>query len=245
MMDIIINLVNLMSEKINLLNTKIDNMNDKNLINNVLSKLDFTSNNYKIIKKDNKIYIKCHSYFINVFKDDDDNDEEFKKKIIEYNQPMIFSHTGNSCMPPSQYYNEIINNIEPYKNRRNLFICIKYADITIDLETKSYNIIKSNFNIRKPTNDTSNLFEMIINNIDNPSYYFILDYDLSSINNSYSDFKNNIYDLNKINLNFTDDNNNIKINVIMPSVSSITKDIDTKPTVSNQIKRKNLNGGFI
>jgi hypothetical protein len=35
-------------------------MNERIIINTVLSKLDFYSNHYKIIKKNNKIYIKCH-----------------------------------------------------------------------------------------------------------------------------------------------------------------------------------------
>ena len=245
MMDIIINLINLMSDKINILNSKINDMDEKNIINIVLSKLDFTSKNNKIIKKDNKIYIKCHSYYINIFKNDNDNDNEIKKKIIEYNQPMIFSHTGNSCMPPPQYFNEIINNIDSYKRNSNLYICVKYADITIDLETKNYNIITTYFNIRKPTNDISKSFENIINNIDNNLWYFNCDCDLTSINNVYSDSKNNIYDLNNINIIFTNDDNKIQFETIMPKKLSISPDIDTKPMISNQIKRIVLNGGFI
>jgi hypothetical protein len=41
---------------------KLNEMNEKNIINMVLSKLDFYPNHYKIIKKNNKIYIKCHYY---------------------------------------------------------------------------------------------------------------------------------------------------------------------------------------
>ena len=37
-------------------------MNERIIINMVLSKLDFYPNHYKIIKKNNKIYIKCHFY---------------------------------------------------------------------------------------------------------------------------------------------------------------------------------------
>lgn len=244
MMDIIINLINLISEKINIINNKIDDINNRHIINNVLSKLDFMPKSHYIITKDNKIFIKCHSYYSNIYFDD-----EIKNKIIEYNQPNIFSHIGNSCIPPSNNYNEIINNIDYYaktgKRLSNLYLCIKYADIIIDLETNNYNIIKTYFNIRKPTNDKYKLFENIINNIDNSSYYFLIDYDLTCINEEYSDIKNNIYDLNKINLVFSNNYNNINIDVIMDSITLISKDIDTKPMVSNQIKKTIINGGFI
>ena len=129
-----------------------------------------------------------------------------------------------------------------------LYLCVKYADITIDLDNNNYKIIKSFFNIRKPYDDKFNLFEKIINNIDNPSYYFICNYDLNSLNESYSDIKNNIYDLNAISITFVnniDNNDNIIIDVIMPSITSLSTDIDTKPLVSNQIKRIVINGGFI
>ena len=245
-MDIIVNLINILSDKFNKLNDKMDDMNDKHIINMVLVKLDFHPNNYKIIKNDNNIFIKCHTYYINVFSDNS-TDIEIKNKAIEYNQPMIYSHTKNSCIPPPQYYNEIINNIDSYKSRNpNLYLCIKYSDIIIDLETKNYKIIKAYFNIRKPTEDKYNLFDKIITNITNPSYYFIFNYDMNSINKSYSDITNNIYDLTKINLSFcNDDNNNINIDVIMPTITSLSDEIDTKPLVSNQIKINIINGGFI
>jgi hypothetical protein len=160
---------------------------------------------------------------------------------------MIYSHTGNSCLPPPQYYNDIVNNIDCYKHRNpNLYLCITYADIIIDLETQNYKITKSNFNIRKPTEDKYKLFETIINNIDNSSYYFNLNYDLKSINKSYSNINNNIYDFNNIDLSFINNNNDeIKLELIMPSLNSISPDIDTKPLLSNQIKINILKGGFI
>ena len=101
-MDIIINIINVFNEKF----YKIDN----NLINLVLSKLDFKPNHYKIIRENNKILIKCHCYYININKNID-NCDEIKQTILEYKQPMIYSHTGNSCLPPPQYYNDIVNNI--------------------------------------------------------------------------------------------------------------------------------------
>jgi hypothetical protein len=150
-------------------------------------------------------------------------------------------------MPPPQFYYDIIDNIDNYKREPNLYLCITYADIIIDLETQNYKITKSNFNIRKPTDDKYKLFETIINNIDNYSYYFKLKYDLKSINQSYSNINNNnIYDFNNIDLSFINDNNDeIKLELIMPSLNSISPDIDTKPLLSNQIKINILKGGFI
>jgi hypothetical protein len=235
-MDIIINIINIFNEKF----YKID----RNLINMVLSKLDFKPNHYKIIRENNKILIKCHCYYININKNID-NCDEIKQTILEYKQPMIYSHTGNSCLPPPQYYNDIVNNIDCYKYRNpNLYLCITYADITIDLETNNYKIIKSNFNIRKPTDDKYKLFETIINNIDNQDYYFIFNYDLNNINESYSNIDNNIYDFNMINLSFINDDE-IKLELIMTSITSLSPEIDTKPLVSNQIKINIINGGFI
>ena len=241
-MDILVNLINLLSDKIN-------DMSDKNIINIVLSKLDFSPKYYKVIKNDNKIFIKCHSCYINIFPDIN-NYDKIKKKALEYRQSMIYSHTCNSCMPPQQFYNDIINNIDNYKREPNLYLCITYADIIIDLETQNYKITKSNFNIRKPTDDKYKLFETIVNNIDNYSYYFKLKYDLKSINQSYSNIDNNIYDFNNIDLSFINDNDNnnndeIKLELIMPSLVSISPNIDTKPLLSNQIKINILKGGFI
>jgi hypothetical protein len=239
-MDILVNLINLLTDKIN-------DISDKNIINIVLSKLDFIPNHYKVIKNDSKIFIKCHNYYINVFNDDDYNKDEIKIKAIEYIQSLIYSHTENSCIPPPQHYNEIINNIDSYKSRNpNLYICIIYADIIIDLETQNYKITKSYFNIRKPTEDKYKLFETIITNIDNSSYYFNLNYDLKSINEAYSNIDNNIYHLTDIKLSFIGKNGEEnKIGLIMPTISSISPEIDTKPLLSNQIKTNIIKGGFI
>jgi len=211
---------------------------EKNIINMILSKLQFKSKYYKIIRNNNKIYIKYHHYYINVFNDNDnDNDNDLKNKIFKYKQPLIFFN--NTYISLCKNYNQIRN------NKEELFICVEYADITIDLETKNYNIITSYFNIRKPTNDISKSFENIINNIDNNLWYFKCNYDITSINEKYSDIKNNIYDLNNIYVIFTNDNYKILIQPIMPTSTTLSTDIDTKPMISNQIKRIVLNGGFI
>jgi hypothetical protein len=227
------------------------------IINVVLSKLDFAPLNIKIENLNNKIFIKCHNYYDNIFKDIDTT------KINEYNQSKIFKKIINldnsiniSCMPPPQYYNEIINNIDAYYNsykderNSNLFICVNYADIIIDLDTKTYKIINIKFNIRKPTFDTSNLFRNLMTNINNPDYKFILHYDIDSFSKTYSDIKNNIYDLDKLKVIFTNNKEDIIIYPIYNHINGgtnieLNNDIDTKPTVSNQIKRTETTGIFI
>ena len=245
-MEIINYLNNIFIEVRRFINDIFFDIKEKNYINFVLSKLKYSkSNYYKIFKENNKIYIKYHSYYINIFKNTIDNDynkEEIKLKSIEYKQSLIF--TKNINIPICKNYYQIINN----DNNKELFICIKYYEIIIDLEKNNYSIIKSFFNIRKPSYDKFNLFERIINNIDNPSYYFICNYDLNSLNENYSDIKNNIYDMNNIRISFNNNNDNsLKINfdLIMPTSFTLSTDIDTKPLISNQIKRIVINGGFI
>ena len=211
-----------------------DDIKERNIINGILSKLHTKSNNYRIIKDNNKILIKYHSFIINIYKKT--KKEEIIYKSLKYNQPLILSQNNKIC----QNYYEIINN----EKNKDLYICIKYIDIIINLETNRYTIIKSYFNIRKPTNDKFKLFEKLINNLNNPSYYFIVNYDLNSINTIHSDIKNNIYDLNNIHITFNNNNdNNDKINfdIIMPTTFKISTNIDTKPLISNQIKKIIIN----
>ena len=175
-------------------------MDEIDIINTILSKLDFSPIYHKIIKKDNKIYIKCHSYFINIFNNDNDND-----------------------------------------NKKELYICITYADIIIDLYNKNYKIVKSNFNIRKPTNDKFNLFQKILNNL--KTHYFIINYDTIFINYYYSNFNNNIYHINNIEILFINgdndndnDNETIIIDLLMDKTNIILPDIHIKPMINNKIK---------
>jgi hypothetical protein len=205
------------------LKSNVDDLNDKYLINIALSKLDFSPKNHKIIKDNDNIIINCHDYFINVFKD---NNDDIINKCLIYEQDLIFDK-----QPPPYYYDEIINNIDCYKHLRipNLFICVKYANITINTITKNYKINQCYFNIRKPTTDKYNYFSDIITNIDNPSYYFI--------NNNEKD----IYFIPE-NIIFRNDNKKIIIEPIIPSINKLSDDIDIKPLLSNEIKIKNYNG---
>ena len=256
-MKITFNLINQLYNSFLKLEKNVEDLNDKYLINMVFSKLDFAPKNYKIIRKynDNIINIKCHNYFSNISndngndKDDNDNDNNNgndndngndKEILLRYEQNKCFNN--NSLMPPPSYYDEIINNIDCYKHMRklNIFICIQYADITIDLNTKRYNIKQSYFNIRKPTTDENNLFSDIVNNIDNPNYYFINNNNSNNIKTDESD----IYFIPE-NIIYTNDIKKIIIKPIMPISNTISNDIDIKPLLSNQIRVKDYNGIFI
>ena len=117
------------------------------------------------MKNNNKIKINCHNYFINIFKDENEN--EVITKSFNYNQDVIFTHAANGdsyCMPPPHFYNEIINNIDSYTRQPNLYICMQYATNTINLVENKYKIIHNYFNIRKPSEDIKNEFSDIITN---------------------------------------------------------------------------------
>ena len=234
-MEITMNLLNKLFNNFSNLKKDVEDLNDKYLINIVFSKLDFSPKNYKIIRKynDNIINIKCHNYFSNI------ENDNVKDILLTYEQDKVFYKTptgDNTCNPPPCYYNEIINNIA----HKNIFICIQYADIIIDLNAKRYNIKQSYFNIRKPTNDQYNLFSDIVNNIDNPDYYFINNNNSNNIKTDESD----IYFIPE-DIIYTNDIKKIIIKPIMQKVNTILDDIDFKPLLSNQIRVKDYNGIFI
>jgi hypothetical protein len=68
-------------------------MYETNLINIVLSKLNFEPKHINYVKKNNKIIINCHNYFINIFKNENEN--EVITKSLNYNQDLIFNRTTN------------------------------------------------------------------------------------------------------------------------------------------------------
>jgi len=243
-MEITMNLINSLFNKYLHLQKDVDDLNHKYLINIALSKLDFAPKYHKISKNNNIINIKCHNYFINVL-NDNDKDKTINKCLL-YEQDKIFDKTPtgeNYCKPPPCYYDEIINNIDCYKDLRkpNLFICVKYANITIDLIEKNYKITQSYFNIRKPTNDKYNYFSDIINNIDNPSYYFINNNDKD---NDKNNDKKDIYFIPN-DIIFTNDIKKIIIKPIMQEKCIISIDVDIEPLLSNEIRIKEYEGSFI
>ena len=125
------------------------------------------------------------------------------------------------------------------KIKKELYICITYADIIIDLYNKNYKIVKSNFNIRKPTNDKFNLFQKILTNL--KTHYFIINYDTIFINYYYSNFNNNINHINHIEIlfiNSDNDNETIVIDLLMDKTNTILPDIHTKPMITPTEKYK-------
>ncbi len=240
-LNIIIDIIEIIQKfKFNKINKKPLITNNHYIVNIVLSRLDFMPSNINIETINNKLFIKCHNYSNTIFDNNDVNE------LLNYKQSPIYIR-GNIGIN-AHYYNEIIDKIACYSHI--LFIKINYADIIINLETKTYEIINIKFNIRKPTFDTSNLFRQLINNINNPDYKFKVEYDIKSYSKSYSDIKNNIYDLDKLKIIFTNNKQDI---IIYPTNRHINGgenmelniNVDTKPTVSNQIKRTGITGIFI
>jgi len=245
-MEITINLINSLFNKYLHLQKDVDDLNHKYLMNIALSKLDFAPKYHKIIKNNNIINIKSHNYFINVFNNNNDNKDNIINKCLLYEQHLIFNKTFNGdnyVIPPPCYYNDIINNIDSYNDLRkpNLFICVKYANIIIDLIEKNYKIKQFYFNIRKPTNDKYNYFSDIINNIDNPSYYFINNDDK---NNNNKNDKKDIYFIQD-DIIFTNDIKKIIIKPIMQERYIISPDVNIEPLLSNEIIIKENEGSFI
>jgi hypothetical protein len=254
----------ILADLINLLSDKIIEMNEKYLINIVLSKLDFTPKFYKIIKKDNKIFIKCHYYKTH---------EHFRNNFKSNNTPApYYFHRNNDGTYALITYNNIEYKLKNFDNKSALSII--YADILIDLETKNYKIITSYYHIYKfsPNPDREALYSKIINILDDPSYYIIVNdiYDteltininninketrqkyLSTFDNYFEKITNNdykdhlkFYYLNKFNIIITNDTNDkIVINSIINnkvsdykqcSESHISKDIDIKHHIDNYI----------
>lgn len=154
---------------------KLNDIDEKNKINMVLSKLDFIPKFYKInrIMKENKIYIKCHCYTI------DCSHYIISNYIINYIQ---YNSNGYYCKIYGNHELKtvILNNYDPGKD-----IGIMVVDILIDIKNKNYKIITSYFQIINCIIDNNNNYQKIINYLDDPSLYITV---------------NNIYDTN-LNIN--------------------------------------------
>ena len=94
-------------------------MDEIDIINTILSKLDFSPIYHKIIKKDNKIFIKCHSYFINIFNNDNDN---IILKTIEYKQPSIFVNNNYINIIDNDNDNENDNDNDNENKKRIIYL---------------------------------------------------------------------------------------------------------------------------
>ena len=161
---------------------EIRKINIKKVINIILSKLDFCPNHYKIIRKDNKIYIKCHYY-------SNDYSHLLFNKYNNYND----DNTSNIIKENNEGYyinfekkNKKLINYNPKKN-----INIIVYDILIDMKYKNYKIITSYFQIINCHIDDDNLYLKLIQKLEDPSYYI-------QINNIYDNNLNFIYKYDEI-----------------------------------------------
>lgn len=223
---------------------KFNEIDEKRIINIVLSKLQTSINHHKIIKKNNKIYIKCHYYCKNII---------ISRNNLSYNSVLEKDYLNNYNIiyyENNSSYKKILNNYDPIKN-----IGIIVFDIIIDMKIKKYEIITSKFHIINVKIDYQNIYTKIINYLDNPEYYIILNgiYDkdfklfgMNGINNIYEDYYKYdksfklYYKYKEFNMTITNDKKYFIINSILSDKSSdtiknieVSPDIDTKPHIDN------------
>jgi hypothetical protein len=133
------------------------------IINMVLSKLDFSSKNHRIIRKDNNIYIKCHKMIENVFVYNDETIDKYQYnsfigslKIVDINIDMI-----------NKTYKIVITAFHLLNTRHN--IILNFND---KIDDKSYyfinDLIDEDYNIDYDL--------VILCNIKYPDYYNKLKY---------------------------------------------------------------------
>ena len=157
-----------------LIRYEIGKINNKKVINIVLSKLDFCPNYYKIIREDNKIYIKCHYY-------SNDYSHLLFNKYNDNTTSNIIKENNEGYYINFEKTNKRLINYNPKKN-----INIIVYDILIDIKYKNYKIITSYFQIINCHIDNDNLYSKLIQKLEDPSYYI-------QINNIYDNNLNFIY----------------------------------------------------
>jgi hypothetical protein len=157
-----------------LIRYEIGKINNKKVINIVLSKLDFCPNHYKIIREDNKIYIKCHYY-------SNDYSHLLFNKYNDNTTSNIIKENNEGYYINFEKTNKRLINYNPKKN-----INIIVYDILIDIKYKNYKIITSYFQIINCHIDNDNLYSKLIKKLEDPSYYI-------QINNIYDNNLNFIY----------------------------------------------------
>ena len=244
-------------------------MNERNIINMVLSKLDFYPNHYKLIKKDNKIFIKCHYY------------------TLDCSHYIISSYNINYIQYNSNgYYIKIYGNHELKTQVLNNYaagkdIGIIAIDILIDLKQKKYKIITTYFQILTCNYyQKENIYTKIINLLDDPAFYIkvsnIYDSNLNINDNIpnylYQPFYQNLANKEKrfrcnyikpfniiITNSIDNDNNNNDNNnetlIIKPIITQygehpnttmeVSKDIDIEPHINNHIAIYKITGGIL
>jgi hypothetical protein len=233
-------------------------MNERIIINTVLSKLDFYPNHYKIIKKNNKIYIKCHCYTLNC------------------SHYLISSYNINYIEYGSKgYYIKVYGNHELKKKVLNNYaagkdIGIITVDIFIDLKEKYYKIITTYFQIITCNYYLKeNLYSTIITYLDDPSFYInitnIYDTNLNINNNIPSHyflpFYQNLANKEKkfrcnyikpFNIIITNDKETLILKPIITqlgehpnTIMEVSKDIDIEPHINNHISINKITGPLI
>ena len=237
---------------------KLNKMNEKNIINMVLSKLDFYPNHYKIIKKDNKIYIKCHYH------------------TLDCSHYIISSYNINYIQYNSNgYYIKVYGNHELKKRILNNYasgkdIGIIAIDILIDFNEKYYKIITTYFQIITCNYYLKeDLHSKIINYLDDTSFYInisnIYDNNLNINNNIpnyyFEPFYQNLANKEKrfrcnyikpFNIIITDDTETLILKPIITqygehpnTIMEVSEDIDIEPHINNHISIHKITGLLI
>jgi hypothetical protein len=192
---------------------------ERNIINLVLSKLEFYPNHYKIIKKDNKIFIKCHLLY---------NDYIYNDASLERTNHLIFNG-GLKIVDiiidlDEKKYKIIIIGLHIINTSNDIF-----NEFKKNLNSSSYyfinNIIDLDFDI--------NINEIGLCNIE------VYDSAYMYIYNETSNY--NKYICNRYNILLTNDKESIYINSISNSFPSITY----QPLLSNEIRIKEIQCLFI
>jgi len=135
---------------------KFNKIYENNIINIVLSKLEYIPKYYKIIRKKNRIIIKCHHYSNTLYAN------------IEYKDIRLSKKSNDNS------YHSYYKSLDNYDINKTFSIVI--YDIIIDLTNKNYKIIISYFTIINCINDL--LYNKLIEKLNNKSYYI-------QINNLY------------------------------------------------------------
>jgi len=237
---------------------KINEIREMNIINMVLSKLDYCPNHYKIIRKDNKIFIKCHYYT-----------KTYSHLIFNGYIINIIKQDANRNYYITTYTREQASSIYLNNYDKNKELGIIAYDILIDMKNKNYKIITSYFQIINCIKDDENLYTKMINCLEDKTFYIIINYiydeNLNIYNstlNSYNELfykefgkKEQLYRFNyieKFNITITNDKDRIVITPILiqtrkqPTIlTQISSLIDTKPHINNNIAIKTISGIFI
>jgi hypothetical protein len=234
---------------------KNDNYNNKeiNIINLVLSKLDYIPNHYKINRKDNKIFIKCH-YYTKI------------NSLLLFNGYLINDVKLNSNQDYyiKTYDYDKINTLFLYNYDPSKDLGVITFDILIDMKNKNYKIITSYFQIINCIRDDEDLYAKIIKYLETSSFYINVNniYDENLNINSFNELfykefsrKDKIYrfhHMQKFNITITNDEEYLSINPILSQsgeypihLTELSVEFDKKPHINNHIAIKIFSGIFI